>query len=347
MIDHRRARILQATAFDFDLSPEERRPLEDHLAGCAECLLFGERLRADQRAAMSRPLRSLPATVSDVVRSAAVKSTAFASPAVPASVRPRALARPPLGGLAWLIVVIVIGATGLAVAGSYRESLDRNSPQATDSSALVATPQSLYPALPSSPGGALEPGTYLIDPSVGITITVPRGWNGGAVVVSKPGPGLAGQHDPSLAFTTIDNVYADACHWEKGQLDPKLGPSIDDLAAALVAQRQGQSIVLDDVVIGGYAGKSVETTIPDEASDCTYGFYRTWLYAPDPASTWPAARQFQGDEMEFPGRHDRLWILDIRGVRVVIFATDYPDTPAADRVELQQVIDSIRIDGRA
>ena len=339
MIDHRRARILQATAFDFDLSPDGRGLLADHLAGCAECRRFGEHLRADHQVAMSRPLLALPQRVTAAVESAAL-GAADGSAAVSTSIRPRSLVRLPVGALAWLIVATLIVAAGLAVVGSYRASLDGTSPEAITPSAPVATPQPSFATFPPPPGGFLEPGTYAIGglPGLGMTITLPEGWlNRRDNMVLKIGQRPT--RDASLAVRTVDNIYADPCRWELGELVPRLGPTADDLVAAFIAQWPAQSVVASDVTIGGYPSRLVETTVPDDTTGCTEGVYRTVLF-PVPDSVWA------NDVIELAGTHTRSWILDLPNGRVVISATDYPETPEADRSELQQIIDSIRIDGR-
>ena len=49
-------------------------------------------------------------------------------------------------------------------------------------------------------------------------------------------------------------------------------------------------------------------------------------------------------EQQGSGQHDRLWILDVDGVRLVMDATLMPGTTAADRAELARVVASVHID---
>jgi len=44
-----------------------------------------------------------------------------------------------------------------------------------------------------------------------------------------------------------------------------------------------------------------------------------------------------------PNQHHRLWILDVDGTRLVIGASDFPDTSQQDRIELDEILSSIQI----
>ena len=336
MIDHGRARVLEATAFDFDLFPDDRRQLDEHLADCVECRRFGERLRADQTAAGRRPLSGLPDRVSVAVASAAGGSGSNARP----TVRPRALIGPLAGVLAWLIAAVVIGATLLAVVGTSRPGPDRTSPQVTVPPSPVTSPLGSVLSLPPAPGGPLAAGTYAIGsiPGSVVTITLPTGWtnggdNGAANEITSLAP--LPMSAASLSVVAVDNLYVDPCHWERGRLDPKLGPTANDLTTALEAQWPAGSTTSRDVTIGGHVGKFVEMTVPDDATSCTNGVYRTMVF-PDTS-----------DVVAKPGTHTRLWIVDVPAGRLVISATDHPETTEAERSQLQQIVNSVRIDGRA
>ncbi|MFL5720899.1 MAG: zf-HC2 domain-containing protein [Chloroflexota bacterium] len=333
MIDHRRARVLQATAFDFDLALDDRRRLDDHLAACAACRRFDEQLRADQLGAMKRPLSSLPPSVSRTVESAALEWQPSNPAAVGGRVELRGPARPPVRALAWLIVAIVVGATTLAVIGATQVNLDRLSPQPSALPTAVPTPVRVAQTFPPPPGAALVPGTYAIGPrALGITVSLPAGWvNRGDGDVSKIG--RLPMSDVGLAVGMVDNIYADPCRWELGLLSPKVGPTAKDLADAIVAHWSPDLVSVRRVTIDGHDGWLVDITIPDDAAGCEDGIYRTVAF---PNSDDVVAR---------PGTHARLWVIDRPGGRAAVSATDFPESLAAERDELQQVIDSIRIEG--
>ena len=44
-----------------------------------------------------------------------------------------------------------------------------------------------------------------------------------------------------------------------------------------------------------------------------------------------------------PNQHNKLWILDVNGTRLVIVATYFPDTSPQDRAALDEILTSIQI----
>ena len=120
------------------------------------------------------------------------------------------------------------------------------------------------------------------------------------------------------------------------------GATAADLAS-LLARLASDRLVMPptDVEMAGYSGTLMEIKVPDDANstgssvfpDCASNQYRTWVMgvADD--------RYNQG-----PGQHDRLWILDVSGRRIVIDATFYSATPAATMAELDDIVNSVRIE---
>ena len=93
-------------------------------------------------------------------------------------------------------------------------------------------------------GGSYAPGTtYAItDPccvASRMTFTMPAGgwyaplepWR-----IGKDVPGGSDIFDLYVKPHFVDNVYTGGCHWRGTELDPPVGPTVDDLATALVAQ---------------------------------------------------------------------------------------------------------------
>ena len=147
-----------------------------------------------------------------------------------------------------------------------------------------------------------------------------------------------------LSSWIVGNIYADPCQWGDGLLEPPVGPSVDDLADALAKQPMRNGTTPTAVTVDGYDGKYLELTIPADldlatcskvpgASASTPGAFVSWV--------GPAGDDYMG--FAGPGSHDRVWILDVDGVRLVLDATDFPQATAADRAELQSIIDSIQI----
>ncbi len=44
-----------------------------------------------------------------------------------------------------------------------------------------------------------------------------------------------------------------------------------------------------------------------------------------------------------PNQHHQLWILDVDGTRLVISASDFPNTSLQDRADLNEILNSIQI----
>ncbi len=130
-----------------------------------------------------------------------------------------------------------------------------------------------------------------------------------------------------------------------GLLDPPVGPSVDDLANALAKQPLRNGTTPIPVTLAGFSGKFLELTVPASvdlgtcskvagASASTPGAFVTWV--------GPAGDDYNG--LAAPGSHDRVWILDVDGVRLVLDATDYASATSEDKAELQSIIDSIHIE---
>ena len=219
-------------------------------------------------------------------------------------------------------------------------------PQVTPSP--TPTPQ----AFPNG-GPNLSAGSYVIDEPfpVRITFDVPEGWFSwtstadvaGLIVDNGVGDGGSGW---GTTFWIVDNVYADPCD-PGSQLDPPLGPSVDDLVTALASLPGYEATAPVDITISGFPGVEFELTAPDYGEECPQ--HRTW----SAASSEPRGM--------LPGETSRVRVLDVDGVRLVQIMTEYAHTTeyeqalgipfdanahAADQPELRQILDSIRIESR-
>ena len=192
--------------------------------------------------------------------------------------------------------------------------------------------------------GVLRPGTYTAQLPVGdglaVTFTVPEGW---AAFADPPGVlrGLlpAGDGSGAFQFRDVTTLKGDPCHWSGTDNDIPVGPTADDLVQALQEQTAYEASDPVDVVIGGYAGRRVDIVSPTEvfaevngattAVGCDEGVWRFWdgeIYAQGPANRWQTN------------------ILDVDGTRLVIVVQDFPGTTAADRAELDAIVDSMVIE---
>ena len=194
------------------------------------------------------------------------------------------------------------------------------------------------PTPPTLSDGPLAAGTYGLttadDPSAeivlpqGSTITVPAGWVGA-------GGSRVNKDEATVGFWywngDLATVYQDPCQWQGTEIEPPVGPTVDDLANALASQADRGDAVPVDVTIGGYDGKMIEMSVPTDIdfADCDGGEFRSW-----------SGRYHQG-----PGQVDLVYILDVDGQRTVIDAAYMPTTSEAEQAELQAVIDSIELGG--
>ena len=108
--------------------------------------------------------------------------------------------------------------------------------------------------------------------------------------------------------------------------------TVEDFVAALAAQASRDASEPIDVMVGGYAGKSITLHVPDDATfdECEEGEFVS--YGTDEE---PLDRFHQG-----PGQIDQFWILDVEGSIVVLDAMYRPDSSAALVSELQAIAES-------
>jgi hypothetical protein len=212
-------------------------------------------------------------------------------------------------------------------------------PSPTPTSSPITT------ALPAF--GALAPGTYVIDSPfpLRVSMVLGEGWNVWSGVTSGVAAIYKDSPDPpngkGIIVTLVANVYADPCDASAGALVPQLGSTVDDLATALAGQPMTESSPVTDTSIDGYTGRYLEYTYPEN-------------YVPGPGDPgceggqslvrWPSVA---GDRQALMGEHDKVWILDVDGVRLVIDAFSFPGATPADHAEIQVIVESIQIEPAA
>jgi hypothetical protein len=196
--------------------------------------------------------------------------------------------------------------------------------------------------------GLLAAGTYVSTPfeapndSISFTFTVPDGWRGadGDLFLAT---GTESPDGAAILFTMATGLFSDPCDADYfGGPDVVVGPTVDDLARAFEEQTAYEATTPVDVTVDGYSGKRVDLQLPSDdnpdelfnqggrfGAACRDGGYFLWdgsIYAQGPDNRW------------------HLWIVDVDGTRVVIQAEDFPGTSAQDQAELQDIVESIRID---
>jgi hypothetical protein len=198
-----------------------------------------------------------------------------------------------------------------------------------------STTQPTEPIGSITDGSLMEPGRYVIetyDPAFNashrITLEVPDGYQGylGSGVLTLGGT------IPGLMLYDIGSTFADVCDWRGAQTPISSG---DELAATLAGEQGLSPTVPTDVAVSGFAGRYMEITAPSqtELDRCSSGRMQAWATLDD-GHIW----------LNNAGQHDLLWILDVDGVPLVIDAQLPPSASAQDRAELEQMVESIRIE---
>jgi hypothetical protein len=258
------------------------------------------------------------------------------------------------GGLAAIAIVLV--AAACSGAGPELSSSPTPTFASSPASTRTAAPSVTAPANPTqSPSSgpavtALTAGTQtaLVMGSgsyPGYTVLVPPGWfdQGDRFTIKYP---ITGTPGPVLGLSVWDvgQVFRDPCHWEGQGFDP--GPGVDNLVAALVAQKMRNASKPTDVTLAGYKGKYLELSVPAGMKSTTWtDFDGCDTDDAGNATFFSWLGNGLGARYEVvAGQVDRVWVLDVRGQRLVVDATYSPDTSQADRAQLEQVVDSLRFD---
>jgi hypothetical protein len=120
-----------------------------------------------------------------------------------------------------------------------------------------------------------------------------------------------------------------------------VGPTVDDLATALVAQKGRNATAPTDVTLSGYPAKRVELSIPADLdrATCDEGVIRTWVA---PGEDTALVNETENLGMH-PGQLNVVYIVDVDGDRLVIDTWHMPGTSAADLAELDAILASMRI----
>jgi hypothetical protein len=230
------------------------------------------------------------------------------------------------------VVPVVAVALGLAMCGCSGDPSGEASTGATRPTIASEPGDAASATQPHLTGdaAALEPGAYQFSfltrsgaQPPDAVVEVPDGYlqgDDGAdwYVVSDDG-------EEFLGLWVIDRVDHDAClHEDADAFDP--GPSVADLAEALVAQRSTRAAAPELVTLSGHAGLYVELAGPPDLSDC--GKYPGLWRHPE--------RPIYGG-----GQVDRVWILDVDGRRLAVDASYGPGSTAAERNQLTSMVDSL------
>jgi hypothetical protein len=196
-------------------------------------------------------------------------------------------------------------------------------------------------AMGSIPAGdaSIPPGIYRIPKSAwsvaDFTATFPAGWTVqyGHVYASNK------DADDEFGFyaVVVDAIYADPCVGSNSGELIDVGPSVDDLAAALLQQPGPIASGPAETNLGGYPAIRIDLAVPQDldldACNMSGIGLQIWYSA-------PANKYFVllGDAIA------SVYILDVDGERQVFMTQHASSTSDEDLAELQAVLDSIRIE---
>lgn len=211
-----------------------------------------------------------------------------------------------------------------------------STPSSTPSVSPSPSPAAcLRPLLDLGATPVLSPCAYVLEQfPVHITFDIPEGdppgWHVGK---SDPDAAVVLWYTPPeitylFGFWNVDNVYADPCDAAAGELDPPVGPSVDDLVTALSSQPSIAASAPVGVTVGAFQGKQIDLTVLDSGADCPKSLL------------WSAGTD---NVEEPPGFSTRVMVLDMDGVRVLVNAMQADEPDAEILAELQRILDSIRI----
>ncbi len=213
-----------------------------------------------------------------------------------------------------------LAALGVLASCSKDDSPTRSESSATGGgSTTSATPKPDYTIVAGTP--LYGPGRWAMpadgDPEAPLAVfDVPEGYQGSddLVWIHEDDD----EHPSQLLYSAPTGVFADPCNVARPS--PRVGPTVEDLAEALAAQKRTTTTRPVPVTLDGHRGLYVELTSQEglDFEACgPDGGMALWEIGPE-----------LGRLFEFPAT-DRYWILDIEGRRVVVTAM----TPAGARSE--------------
>lgn len=223
--------------------------------------------------------------------------------------------------------VVVLAVVGLRFLPGSGNSGGPPDPTATPISTVepTATP------IPQLGPGPLPPGRYRVDPllPVEVTVDVSAGWTTDVNWVVIGPKGNAEPDGMAIRFYTASHLYVDPLHVVDGVLDPPVGPSVEDLVAAMVDHPDWTTTGPEAITLDGYAGQVVHVTLPPGTSDAS-PFYLSIDQRGDQHWGWAAGQVFD------------IYVIDVDGERLVIDAFHFPGTSAEDLTAQRAVIESIQ-----
>jgi hypothetical protein len=152
----------------------------------------------------------------------------------------------------------------------------------------------------------------------------------------RDGPGVLG-----MSVWDVRTVPAHPCEWKGTEVDA--GSTVEELVDALGSQALRDASASTDVTLAGHDGQYLELTVPADAvvtGDADFeGCDDPGNGHHDFVSWWGTD---EGERFaQVAGQVDRVWVLDVGDQTLLVDATYSPDTSAADRAELEEVVASL------
>lgn len=187
---------------------------------------------------------------------------------------------------------------------------------------------------------AVEPGTYRIPRSAwsvaDFTVTFPENWSVqyGSIFARHQ------DEDAELGFYAVgvDEIFTDACHGESETTE--VGPSVDDLVAALLEQPGPNASDPVDTTLGGYPATRIDLEVPQDLDLETCRLFEDGVRGLQVWYSSPADKYF----VLLPDAKASVYVLDVGGQRQLFLTQTRAAASVEDRAELQAILDSIRID---
>jgi hypothetical protein len=163
-----------------------------------------------------------------------------------------------------------------------------------------------------------------------VTVAAPADWSAGDDWTLRGPKGYPSPAGMGIRFYPVKDVYKDPTDMGEGVVLPRVGPSVADLADAIVEHPGWTALEAVDVTMDGFEGKMVRLQIPRDAPEGAFYLFEHAL-----------GGQIWGLEA---GQVFDIYIIDVAGERVVIDAFSYPGTSSSDLAAQRAVLDSIEFE---
>jgi hypothetical protein len=234
---------------------------------------------------------------------------------------------------------IGFAAMALALAACTTQTGQGTSPTtstpAEPTTVAVSVARSDFPA-----SGPVEAGTYRIPASAwsvaDVTMTLPEGWE---TQLDYPGAFKAPDGHTQFFFVLVDSVYSDPCVGSGGEPGiEEVGPGVDDLAQALLAQPHTVATGPVETTLGGLPAQRIDLTMEDDPETATCN-----SQVPGNLQIWHS-RPTDSYFVLLGDGNASVYILEVNGERQVLLTQHQAEATDEELDQLQAIIESIRFD---